>query len=164
MNIRRIFSAILLTAIAGTAGARDAGIPSRGIAPVPANRIVGHWRADVALGSCAGGPAFVAFIGFNTFHAGGTLSDTNNTSPALRSPGHGTWKSLGNGQYVSRFQLFRFLPTGQYDGYADVQGTLTLDQAATSYSSEIRARNFNPDGTFRGELCGIAVGDRVAID
>lgn len=164
MNIHRTRTALLAAALLAAAALPLANAQSPGSASAPANRIVGHWHASVALGSCAGGPAFVNFQGFNTFHAGGTLSDTNNTPSALRSPGHGTWKHLGGRSYASRFQIFRFLPSGQYDGYADVQTTSVLDGAGNTFQSEVRARNFNPDGSFRSELCGVSDGTRVSID
>ena len=154
----------LLAAIAIAGASMPSHAQNAGSASAPANRIVGLWLADVALGSCQGGPAFVAFQGLNTYHAGGTLSDTNNTPSALRSPGHGAWKHLGGNSYASRFRIFRVLPSGQYDGHADVRTTIVLDGPGSTYGSEVRARNYNPDGSFRGELCGVADGTRIDVE
>ena len=164
MDIRRIRTALLTAALLAGSGLPAVQAQNPGATSAPANRIVGHWTSDVALGSCQGGPAFVRFVGFTTYHAGGTLSDTNNTPSALRSPGHGSWKYLGDNSYATRFQIFRFLPSGQYDGYADIRTTTVLAADGETAETEVHARNFNPDGSFRGELCGVADGNRVSID
>jgi hypothetical protein len=152
-------------ACAGDAGPAEAGTHGKNlIGSVVANRIVGAWRVNVALGPCAGGPTTVSFTAFNTFHAGGTLSDHNARPGSERSPGHGVWEHVGRGLYDTRFQFFRFLPTGALDGVQDVTQEVALDARARSYESTIRARVLNADGSPRAELCGTATGQRIAID
>ncbi len=143
--------------------AQDQSVRGTGLPPTPTNAIVGVWNTDISLRPCAGGPVLVSFKALGTYHAGGTLSDTNNTPSALRTAGHGIWQYVGSGEYKTRFQIFRFLPTGAYDGYADVHTTTTLvgpDKSTTT----VLATNYNPDGSFRGELCGSGSGSRLSID
>lgn len=155
--------ALMLAASAsGPALAQSGNLQNAGLLPVPANRIVGTWRSEVALQPCGGGPTIAAFNTLVTYHAGGTLSDTNSTPSALRSPGHGIWRYLGHSQYRTRFQLFQFLPSGQYDGYTEVQTTVIL--GGNSNTSSVIARRYNQDGSFRAQLCGNGSGERMSID
>lgn len=163
MNLAQVLLATLLAATSANAAAQS---PAKiGLLPLsPSNSIVGHWQAEVTLGPCTGGPA-QSFVGFNTYHAGGTLSDTgSNAPPSLRGPGHGIWQLQRNGQYKSRFQIQRFQPTGEYDGYADIRTTIVLHDRGRQYAQTIQARNFRPDGSLVVELCGNAAGRRIAIE
>ena len=163
MQRRRTLLALSLALAAGNTLAQPPSPASDGLLPVPANRIVGHWRTEVTLAPCSGGPAR-SFIGFNTYHAGGTLSDTGtNLPPGLRSPGHGTWRYQGRAQYRSRFQVFRFTQAGEYDGYADVRTSIVLNARATQYAQTINARQFDRDGVLQVELCGSSNAERIAI-
>lgn len=168
-NSMSILAATLLVLGAATPALAvdlDAGgaAEKNGLAAAVANRIVGAWRVNVALGPCAGGPTTVSFTAFNTFHAGGTLSDSNARPGSERSPGHGVWEHVGRGLYDTRFQFFRFLPTGALDGVQDISQEIALDARARSYESTIRARVLNVDGSLRAELCGTATGQRITID
>ena len=170
MRTRTSVVSSLLLAMCGTASAIDSGQPEAGeadknlLASAVANRIVGAWRVEVALGACSGGPTIVSFAAFNTFHAGGTLSDHNARPGTERSPGHGVWNHVGRGLYDTRFQFFRFLPGGALDGVQDVVQEVVLDARGRSYQSTIRARVLNVDGSLRAELCGTATGQRISID
>ena len=128
-----------------------------------ANRIVGLWSVEVTLGPC-GAPANRNFIALNTFHAGGTLSDSNTLPGSLRSPGHGAWRYVGRGMYEGRMQFYRFLPDGSYDGLQDITQTVELQGGGDRYESAVRARVLNVDGSLRVELCGLAMGRRVEVD
>lgn len=153
---------VLATGIEGEG--EGEGVEKNGLASSFANRIVGAWRVNVALGPCTGGPATISFTALNTFHAGGTLSDSNARPGTERSPGHGVWEHSGRGLYETRFQFFRFLPTGALDGVQDIRQTVALDARGRSYETTIRARVLNVDGSQRAELCGTASGQRIAVD
>lgn len=161
MNLSQTTLAILLAAMTGAAAAQTPA--QNGALPVAANRIVGLWSVTVTIGPCAGGPTRT-FIAYNTFHAGGTLSDTNAAPPTTRGPGQGIWQYRGRGQYKTRFQFYRYQPDGSYDGIADIRTTVQLNAHATQYTNTIYARNVNPDGSLLVELCGSAVGERVGIN
>ena len=133
-----------------------------GLLPTPANRIVGTWRSTVVLQPCGGGPTLPTAITLLTYHAGGTLTDTNTAPPTSRSPGHGLWRYVSDSQYRGRFQVFAFLPTGQYDGYTEVRTTVIL--SGDSNTSSVVARRYNADGSLRVELCGNGSGERLMMD
>lgn len=161
-------AAILSIAMVATAQAGDMALDAEqdknSLNSANANRIVGLWRANVALGPCGGTATTISFTAFNTFHAGGTLSDSNARPGTERSPGHGVWKFHGRGLYETRFQFFRFQPNGALDGVQDIVQEVMLDQRGRSYETTVRAKVLNVDGSLRAELCGTAVAQRVAIE
>lgn len=163
MNLHRTILATALALLAGNAAAATPTPASSGLWPVPANRIVGLWQVEVTLAPCAGGPAQTR-IAYNIYHAGGTLSDTNADPPTARGPGQGIWQYQGHRQYKTRFQFYRYLPDGSYNGITDVQTDVYLDAQSTQYSQTVYARNLGPNGNLQVELCGSAVGERVDID
>jgi hypothetical protein len=87
MKHRTILSALLLSVLAGGASAQSVSEGN-----VPANRLVGAWAVDVAIGPCSLPNPVAFFSALNTFHAGGTLSDINWAPPATRGPAHGVWR------------------------------------------------------------------------
>ena len=151
----------LLLATAG-ASAQSLEPAHGGVFPAPANRIVGLWHVAVTIAPCTGGPV-QSFLALADYHAGGTLDDANTMPATARGPGQGIWSFAGRGQYRSRFQFFRYLPNGSYDGLQDIAGTLVLDARGTHYSQTIRAQVLNVDHSVRVELCGSANGERVAM-
>jgi hypothetical protein len=155
--------ALALPAQAATPDPDAAEAKSRQNVSAAANRIVGLWRVDVSIGPCGAAPNRF-FSAFNTFHYGGTLSDFNFVPPSTRSPGHGIWEYMGAREYDTRFQFMRYLPTGELDGIQDVFGATVLDVRGNRYTSAVRARVLNVDGSLRVELCGNATGTRVTID
>jgi hypothetical protein len=168
IRLQILSAAILSIAMAGAAQAGDVSLDAEqdknALTSAVANRIVGLWRANVALGPCGGAATTISFTAFNTFHAGGTLSDSNARPGTERSPGHGVWKHHGRGLYETRFQFFRFLPNGALDGVQDIVQDVMLDQRGRSYETTVRAKVLNVDGSVRAELCGTAVAQRVAIE
>ena len=164
---RLIASLALSMALSGAAtpAAIAGGKPGHapGLPPSAANRIVGTWRIQATVGPCQGGPT-QTFEAINTFHAGGTLSDINMFPPATRVSGQGIWELQRNGQYRTRFQFFRFLPDGTYDGVQDIRTHVVLNHAATQLTKTIQARVLNVDGSVRAQLCGTSSGHRLSID
>ena len=131
---------------------------------LPANRIVGMWTVAVTTRPCQGGPQN-NFTALNSYNLGGTMNDTNVHPLTTRGPGQGIWQYSGYGQYRSRMQFFRFLPTtGAFDGIQDVRNTIQINTQATQYTTTVYARMLNADGSLRTEFCGSAIGNRVDID
>ncbi|MEO8366638.1 MAG: hypothetical protein ABI538_10570 [Pseudoxanthomonas sp.] len=159
---RKLLVAACLSLLAASASAQSLDPTRTGLLPVPANRIVGLWHVSVRIGPCLGGPT-QTFLALANYHAGGTLSDANTMPPAARGPGQGIWSFQGRNQYQSRFQFYRYLPNGSYDGLQDIQGVLVLDARATHYTQTIHAQVLNIDGSVRADLCGSAAAERVAM-
>ncbi len=159
MKHPRTLAFALLAILAGTAAAHGPG-------HVTPNRIVGAWKADVAIGPCSLPNPVAFFSAYNTFHAGGTLSDTNWHPSSYRGPGQGVWKYIGNGQYQSRFQFFRYdnPPPATASGIQDVRVQVTLDAGGNGYTGVINGRQQNLDGTPAGPpLCGQVVATRMGF-
>jgi hypothetical protein len=165
MNIRRTLVGIAALSIcvssAHAVGASPAGSLQTGAYPVAANRIVGLWDTQVAAGPCDGGPTTFAGRGLNVFHAGGTLSATNNLPPTANGPTYGTWAYQGHGAYQAHMQFFRFLPGGSFDGVQDIQRTMSLSSDGQHTTETLYVRVLNPDDSLRTELCGTATADRI---
>ena len=71
---------------------------------------------------------------------------------------------MGQGLYKARFQFFRYLPDGSYDGVSDIRLDMSLAASASQLTQDVRGYNLNPDGSLRVELCGTAVGERVGVE
>lgn len=164
MKLSLTVLAIALATMAGDVVAQKPNL--NGALPTPANRIVGVWKVDVAIGPCALPNPVAFFSAYNTFHAGGTISDFNWISPTLRSPGHGIWKHMGSGQYQTRFQFFRYdnPPPATASGIQDIRVQVTLDAGGEGYTGVINGQQQNLDGSPAGPpLCGQAVGTRMGF-
>jgi hypothetical protein len=158
-------AAILLSACAALpATAADPALT--GALPTPANRIVGLWEAVAEVGPCGGTPGnrIAATI---TYHAGGTLSETN-TMPIAgipnlqgvpgnnqRGPGMGTWKyNPVTRQYSLSFR-FNWFVNGVYHGYQQIERTgLLLSTDGQLLSGPVHATRYLADGTRYAEFCG----------
>lgn len=162
MHLRRTSAVLILALLAGNVAAQNGSPGTTGALPTPANRIVGLWHVQVTVGPCAGGPT-ETFLALANYHAGGTLSDTNKNPPTTRGPGFGIWEHQGNGLYKTRFQFMRYLPDGSFAGLNDIQPTVILNDAGTSYSSAVFGRVLNVAGHVLVEVCGTANGERVTI-
>lgn len=160
MKPNRTILALTLALLAGGAAAVHANPGDTGALPVPANRIVGLWTTTVNVGACQGGPV-MTIHGASVFHAGGTLGETNTSSPTTRGPGQGVWRHTGRGQYKTKFRFFAYLPDGSFDGVREISTTTILNARATQYDATVRARFYNPNGSVRVDLCGSATGERV---
>ncbi len=159
MKHPRTLAFALLAILAGTAAAHGPG-------HVTPNRLVGVWKADVAIGPCSLPNPVAFFSAYSTFHAGGTLSDTNWAPPSTRGPGQGIWKYIGAGQYQSRFQFFRYdTPAPAIaSGIQDVRVKITLDAGGNGYTGVVNGQQQNLDGTPAGPpLCGQVVGTRMGF-
>ena len=161
MTLRQILPALLFAAIAGTSSAH-----AQSTGNVPSERLVGAWRVDVAIGPCHLPEPVAFFSAFNTFHAGGTLSDTNWAPPATRGPGQGVWRHAGERRFESTFQFFRYdnPQPSQASGVQEVSVLITLDASGQGYIGEVNAQQRDLDGNPVGPpLCGQAVGTRIGL-
>jgi hypothetical protein len=159
--------ALLALLLATTAGSAIAQSPMQtGLLPTPANRLIGTFDVDVAIGPCNLPNPVAFFSAHNTFHAAGTVSDVNWAHPSTRAGGQGIWKHLGGNKYASRFQFFRYdnPAPAPASGLQDVRTELTLSADGNSYVARINAQQRALDGSPVGPpLCGEAVGERFAL-
>jgi hypothetical protein len=164
MKIRHALIALALAAACGQALASPPAAPSHGrVPPLGENRIVGLWQAALTLAPCAGGPA-TSINALNTFHAGGTLSSSDDAAQPANGPAQGIWQYRGHDRYALHVQFFTFLPDGTNSGLADVYQDLTMDPRGTAYTSVVEAHVLDTHDNPVVELCGTAQGVRVPID
>lgn len=159
--------ALLALLLATTAGSAIAQSPMQtGLLPTPANRLIGSFDVDVAIGPCSLPNPVAFFSAHNTFHAAGTMTDDNWNGPGTRATGHGTWKHLGGNRYATGFRFFRFdsPAPATASGLQDVRTEITLSADGNSYVARINAQQKTLDGAPVGPpLCGEAVGERVGL-
>lgn len=158
MNIRPAIFTIALLATCTCAQALE--LPT-GALPVSANRIVGLWDTQVIAGPCHSGITTFRGRGLNVFHAGGTVSATNNLPPTANGPTYGVWVYRGHGDYRARMQFFRYLPDGSFDGVQDIHRSMLLSGDGQRTDETTNVRVLNADGSLRVELCGAAIAQRV---
>jgi len=80
-------------------------------------KLIGTWFTNVTLRDCGNNQELGSFPALGTFASGGTLTDTTTGfSPALRSPGHGSWEQTGRNKYSSISLAFLFSPAGVWTG------------------------------------------------
>lgn len=163
MHPSRPLAVLVLALLAGNVAAQNGSPNTTGALPTPANRIVGLWQVQVNVGPCANPNIRESFLALSNYHAGGTLSDTNMNPPTTRGPGFGIWEHQGHGLYKTRFQFARYLPDGSFDGLLDVQPTVILNAAGTSYSADVFAQVLDDEGNVLLDVCGTANGERVPI-
>lgn len=164
MKIRHALIATALAAACGQSLAAPPAVPRQDGPPlIGENRIVGLWQAALTLAPCSGGPS-TSINALNTFHAGGTLSSTDDAPQPSNGPAQGIWEYRGQGRYLLHVQFFTFLPDGSNSGLADVHQELTLDPRGTAYTSVLDARVLDAHGNPVVDLCGTAQGVRVSID
>lgn len=123
-------SAALMTGGAMAQDGRPEGWP-----PEQASTIVGAWQVEVTVRfnapDCTSsspvpfGPN--PFPALNTFHAGGTMSETGSRSPpSMRSPGHGVWQRTGGKTFDARYTFQGFDANGFLATNMDVRSAITL--------------------------------------
>ncbi len=124
--------------------------------------IVGVFRTVVTSRSCQTGNPIRTFQALLTFNEGGTLAETSTAlSPALRTPGHGVWRSEpGFQQYSIAITFLRFNPDGTFFGTQVIRQTVTLAPGGNQYNSTNFVEAYNASGNLLGTGCATAVATR----
>ena len=121
----------------------------------------GAWDTQVTVTDC-NGHTLMAFRGFELFHQGGTLTTTGNAnSPALSSPGLGTWQRAGMRTFNSTLQFFTFNPDGSFSGIVKSAGQFHLSADGNSYTATSTFAVYDPDGNLLFNACGTEVATRL---
>lgn len=93
-------------------------------APVRMSNVVGTWVFDVTFDPELDLPPFRAI---QTFHAGGTLTETTDLLGQLaEGPGAGAWRGSGT-DYEATFQLFAFDENGTDIGTIEVRERIRIE-------------------------------------
>jgi hypothetical protein len=150
------FASVLLISLAQPMNARE---PSgeRG-------KLIGTWFTTVTLRDCGSNQELGVFPSLfpslGTFASGGTLTDTTTGfSPALRSPGHGTWEQTGRNKYSSISLAFLFSPAGEWTGTQRI--TQDIEIKNNRFTSTAAVRFFDTAGNLTRKGCATATASRV---
>ena len=122
--------------------------------------LTGVWDSQVTLTDCNGN-TLVSFEAHEMYHAGGTLTSTDNTPPGLQGPGFGTWKHAGRKTYTAPFQFFNFNADGSFAGTQKITRTITIAADGNSYTSVVNFGTYDPNGNLVFSGCGTEVATRL---
>jgi hypothetical protein len=125
-----------------------------------ADPIEGTWESTITIRDCTSGAVVRTFRGMNTFHRGGTLSDTNDQPAGTRGPGQGVWKK-GAGAYSASFRFYRYNADGSLAGSQKVTRTTTLGADNNSTTGTISAQVIDTADTVVQTICGTEASIRV---
>ena len=131
---------------------------------VRGNRIVGLWDVQVAVASCAGGPAFTTFSALHQFQLGGTGQIVPATNPTGFSAHMMVWTHLGGNNYLSRFKMYRYDPAGNTVGWNIVTNEVSLSRDGKQYSGEGIAEFFDNNGNLLMASCPSFTGTRFSVE
>jgi hypothetical protein len=127
----------------------------------PRASLEGAWDSQATTTDC-NGHTLMAFRGFELFHQGGTLTTTGNpNSPALSSPGLGTWQRTGMRTFTSTLQFFTFNPDGSFAGTVKIEGQVQLSADGNSYTGTSTFAVYDPDGNLVFSGCNTEVATRL---
>lgn len=158
MSLKLVLFGLAVLASATPARAVDP-FTTGGLA-TPANRIVGLWRTQAAVGPCGSGQFPIQIRNTLQFHAGGTLIESVPPN-APRVEGLGTWSyKPGTRQYRLHLLFDWWLPDGTYDGYSTVDRELLMSLDGKQIAGPVRSVRHAADGSVMGAVCGNAVSTR----
>lgn len=113
--------------------------------------IEGVWLANVTITNCATGEALpfpgAKFDAMGVFASNGTLHNTDQNNPALRSATFGYWERTGRTTYRFAFRHFRFDATGLLTGSQIVRHDVVLSPDGLSYFSKGHVEFYDVSGT-----------------
>lgn len=133
--------------IAMLTGAVSADDTNRGVTPPGAASIVGTWQVEVTVRANAADCTTSPPVGFgpnpfpslNTFHLGGTMSETGSRSaPSSRSPGHGVWQRTGARDFAARYTFQGFDANGLLATNMDIRSEIALSADGQTFSGVSR--------------------------
>jgi hypothetical protein len=155
-----VISAMGMTSVAAAQSALDGQSPSRG----NAKDLVGAWRTVVTQRSCQTNEALATLPGLFTFNDGGTMAEYGigpGSSPALRSPGHGTWeREHGWRDYSFAFTFYRYNASGAFVGSTRVTGVLELGSSGDDFATRSSIEVLDVNDAVIATGCGTTVGRR----
>lgn len=133
--------------------------------------LVGAWKVVVTLRAPAADCTTAAPVGvgpnpfpsFNTFHAGGTMSEWGTRSPpATRGSGHGVWRRSGRDEYRYHMQFHSFDANGLLTATMDINSDLTLGNDRNVFDGVARFVLTDLSGNTR-PFCATLEGSRLSV-
>ena len=123
-------------------------------------KLVGTWFTQTSIRDCKTGAVLRTFSALNTFSSGGTMTDTTAAvSPALRTPGLGTWEKARGQNYDATSIAFLFNPAGVWTGTQRLTHSIRFNRDAIEFTSTNEI--FDTNGTVTTTGCATAIGHRL---
>jgi len=123
-------------------------------------KLVGAWFTQASIRDCKTGVVVRTFSAINTFASGGTMTDTTAAvSPALRTPGLGTWDKTHGQTYGATSLAFLFNPAGVWTGTQRLTHSIRFSGDSIEFTSTNEI--FDTSGTVTTTGCATAVGHRL---
>ncbi len=154
-------SAMLLPAVATMLFVQACCGSDWAIAQDAADPIEGVWESVVSVRDCTTNAVTGTFRGVNVMHRGGTLTDTNGSSPTSRGPGFGVWSKSGDGSYAVKFRFYRYNTDGSLAGSNVVTSTRKLGANGNSLEASTRTEVRDLTGNVLQTLCVTDLGTRA---
>lgn len=140
---------------------------------VPANRIVGLWKTEAAVGPCGTSPPVIPIRNTLLFQAGGTVVENPRSPPGgtpnafgvpginQRSQALGTWSYDPANDSYEIFLRFDWFVDGVYHGYMTVDREIWLSPDSQFAFGSVRSVRYTAAGVQLVEVCGDAVSTRL---
>jgi len=161
---------LAIIAIMLTDGAvADSGRRGGGESDAPV--IVGAWQVEFTVRAnatdCTTAPPVPfgpnPFPALNTFHLGGTLSETGSRSPpSMRSPGHGVWEQVGRRTFEARYTFQGFDANGFLATNMDIRSKIVVDAGGDTFSGVSRL-SFSDISGNTSPFCATVQGVRFSL-
>jgi hypothetical protein len=153
---------MLLTTISGVMLAVMLSLPVAQAQSGEADQLAGTWQVEFTVRNCQTGAALRTFPALSTFLPGGSLLDTSaGTSPALRSPGHGTWKHTGGRNFTATLIFFRFNPDGTYAGPQILTLNIEVGEGGNDFTATLSAEIRDVSGNVISTGCATQTARRL---
>ena len=94
--------------------------------PAGALGITGTWNHQLTIRNCATGAVIAQSNSMSSYLESGVVVEVNPVpNPALRTPGLGVWRYIGNQKYELSLKFFRYNADGSYAGKTIIDSNIT---------------------------------------
>jgi hypothetical protein len=161
---RVITTALLAAALAAPSfsGLHATGATTPVEATSSANRdLIGTWEVRVSIHDCDSQVEQRSFPALLTFGAQGTLTEsTTGFPPAVRGPGHGSWRMIDKDTYFAVLKAFRFDSAGIWIGVQTITQTIKLYENG-AFTSNASIQFTDTAGNLVTSGCATSAGVRM---
>jgi hypothetical protein len=128
--------------------------------------ITGLWRFTlVAKGNATIPDGTVLDTGYTTWHADGTEIINSSRPPMSGNFCMGVWKQIKHNTFKLNHFAMGWDPTGAtLIGPTNLRGVFTVDRSGNRYSGPITGTQYDNNGNVLGQVFGVIVAQRIAVD
>lgn len=138
------------------------GTSTPSVSAAGSNKLAGTWLMNITATNCQTGLALGTFSSLYSFADGGTLTNvTNGASPAVRSPGLGSWKPTGDHTFKSVSMALMFSAAGVWAGTQKIANTFEILDDRDALTGSVSVEIYNTSGGLTSTMCATLVGQRM---